>query len=74
MTSDFSSARAAIAAHYVKTESKRHAAETRWVAALPDFSAMLAYFAGVEEKRGVECALKLREDVRNELRRKRRST
>ena len=73
MTDDIIAARAAIEKHYARYERERHAAECRYVASLPGYGAMLEYFAAVEEKRGPECATRLREDVRSALRQPKRA-
>ena len=67
---DFTAARASIEKLYSCHEAHRAACEARYVAALPDYQRMIEFFAGVEEKRGAECATRLREDVRAELTRR----
>ena len=69
---DFTSARAAIEKLYSCHEAHRAACEARYVAALPDYQRMIEFFAGVEEKRGPECATRLREDVCSALRQRKK--
>lgn len=75
--------RALVLAYCAKTEPNRHASEVRTVAGwtdpegFPDYERMQAHFDAIGQPRelggrGPEAAVRLREDVRTELRRRKR--